>query len=196
MLVARLPGASGDLDSFTAIDRDTVPLQWFDNRTLAQTLTANDVIALTTPAFVDEPRGNTNPNDTANVTGFTPQVRIQPRNGILSLGTAGAPLPSQERLELVGLRNAGSAAGAVNIAVVGSAPALATWHELTPAQAGNPTAPGGKEVHGAGVRITGGAITDIADFMRDRLFPATDDLINDAGSNALPAQLINAPAQW
>lgn len=196
MLVARLPGASGDLDSFTAIDRDTVPLQWFDNRTLAQTLTANDVIALTTPAFVDEPRGNTNPNDTANVTGFTPQIRIQPRNGILSLGTAGAPLPSQERLELVGLRNAGSAAGAVNIAVVGSAPALATWHELTPAQAGNPTAPAGKEVHGAGVRITGGAITDIADFMRDRLFLATDDLINDAGSNALPAQLINAPAQW
>jgi hypothetical protein len=197
-LVARLPGASGNLDTFTAIDRDTVPLPWFDNQTLAKTLTANDIIALTTPAFVEEPRGNTNPNDTANLTGFTPQVRIQPRNGILSLGTAGAPLPSQERLEFVALRNAGSAAGAVNIAVVGSAPALAVWHELPPMQAGNPTAPAGKEVHGAGVQITGGAITDVADFMRDRLFPATDDLINDAGSNTLPTQVVNvnAPAQW
>jgi hypothetical protein len=195
-LVARVPGASGDLDAFTAIDRSTVPLQWFDNQTLARTLTANDVIAVTTPAFVDELRGDTNPNDTAGATGFNPQVRIQPRNGILSLGTAGAPLPSQERLELVGLRNAGSAAGAANIAVVGSAPALATWHELLPAQAGNPTAPGGKEVHGAGVQITGGAITDVADFMRDRLFPATDALVADAGTNALPTQTIAAPAQW
>jgi hypothetical protein len=197
-VVARVPGASGNLDAFTAIDRSTVPLLWFDNQTLAKTLTVNDVIAVTTPAFVDEPRGDSNPNDTAGATGFNPQIRIQPRNGIASLGTAGAPFPTQERSELVGLRNAGSATGAVNIAVVGSAPALATWHELPPMQAGNPTAPGGKEVHGAGVQITGGAITDVADFMRDRLFSGTVQLVADAGANALPTQTVNvnAPAQW
>ena len=99
---------------------------------------------------------------------------------------------------MVGLRNAGAVPGALNTAVVGSAPALATWHELTPPQAGNPTAPAGKEVHGAGVQIAGGAITDITAFMRDRLFPATDDFVNDAGSNALPTQAVNVnvPAQW
>ena len=195
-LIARVPGATGDLDTFSAIDRSTVPLQWFDNLTVAKTLTANDVLAVTTPAFVDEPRGDTNPNLTAVATGFTPQVRIQSR-GIIP-GAAGAPLPSQERLEFVGLRNAGSAAGAVNIAVVGSAPALAPWHELPPALAGNPGAPGGKEVHGAGVQITGGAITDVADFMRDRLFPGTDALVADAANNPLPTQAIAAapPAQW
>ncbi|QIG52133.1 hypothetical protein G5V57_33205 [Nordella sp. HKS 07] len=197
-LVVRVPGTNNALDSFTAINRATVPLQWFDNGPLAKTLSANDVISVTSPAFVNQAPGNTNPFNAAvaTATGFTPQVQIQPRNGILSVGTPGAPLPTQERLELVGLLNAGAGAGAVNIGVVGSAPALASWHELLPALAGNPTAPGGREVHGAGVQITGGAITDIADVMRDRLFAGTPALASDAGSNPLPAQAINAPAQW
>lgn len=198
-LLARVPGINPEDDGFALIDRASVPLQWFDNATMAKTLTASDLIAVTTPAFVNQPRGNMNPYDQgrADAIGFSVlDVRVQPRNGVLALGTAGAPLPSQERLELAGLRNAGTAAGAQHIAVVGSAPALAAWHELLPTQAGNPTAPGGAEVHAAGVQITGGAVTDVADVMRDRLITDTVALIRDAGSNPLPTQTIAAPAQW
>ena len=198
-LLVRVPGSNADGDAFTLIDRASVPLGWFDNATLAKTLTASDVVAVTTPAFVNQARGNLNPfdRDRATAIGFAVQdFRVQSRNILtVPLGT-GAPLLSQERLELAGLRNAGSAAGAQNIAVVGSAPALAAWHELLPAQAGNPTAPGGAEVHAAGVQITGGAVTDVADVMRDRLITDTVALIRDAGSNPLPTQTIAAPAQW
>ena len=198
-LLAWVPGSNGASDTFTLIDHASVPLPWFDNATLGKTLTSNDVIAVTTPAFVGEARGNTNPAGTngVNALDLTAPVQIQTRN-VTTLGNPGVPLPSQERLEFVGLRNAGSGAGAVNIGVVGSAPALAAWHELLPTQAGNPTAPGGKEVHGAGVQITGGTITDIADFMRDRLITDTFALASDAGSNALPTQAINLAnaQQW
>jgi hypothetical protein len=177
-------------DAYALIDRTSVPLSVFDSRTFAPNLTAADRIAVTTPAFAAAARGDTNPA-AGTPAGAQASVDIQGRNGIANLFSAGAPLPAQDRLELVAVRG-----GANPAAVVGSAPALATWHELLPTQAGNPAAPGGPEAHGAGAQLTGGAATDAAEFVRDRRFAASDALVNDAVTNPLPANATAAPAQW
>jgi hypothetical protein len=142
------------------VDRTSLAASAFSATSLLEVLPAGAKVQLTAPAFRSEPDGDT--AALSNLAGAT--ITRQTRNGLARLGTAGAPLPTMERLELA-LSRVGSG---VAQAAVGSTPALSRYHELLPHQLGHPGAPAAVEIHGAGAALNGPAAVQVAEYVRGR----------------------------
>jgi len=156
-------------DGPALIDRSSLAAAVFRGDTLVRGLAAGDAVALTEPAFIREPDGDS--VALLSATGAT--VEQIERGGLLPASQPGAPLPTMERLEIAAATvGAGGARG-----VVASTPAFSRFHELLPHQAGHPGAPAATEIHGTGVALDGPAAVDLAELVRDRVFRTTADLV-------------------
>jgi hypothetical protein len=171
------------------VDRMTLPASAFTAASLVNALLGGAKVQLTAPAFHLEPDGST--AGLSTLSGAT--ITRQARNGLARLGSAGAPLPTMERLELAVARVGASDAQAT----VGSTPALGRYHELLPHQLGHPGAPAAVEIHGAGAALNGPAAVPVAEYVRGRTAGATAALAQAAFDNAftVPADPA-APSAW
>ena len=177
------------------VDRTSLPANAFSATSLLEVLPAGAKVQLTAPAFRNEPDGDT--ASLSTLAGAT--ITRQTRNGLARLGTAGAPLPTMERLELA-LARVGSGAAQASVAAqaaVGSTPALGRYHELLPHQLGHPGAPAAVEIHGAGAALNGPAAVQVAEYVRGRTAGDTAALAQAAYSTVFsdpPAPV--KPSAW
>ncbi len=167
------------------IDPASIPAGAFTDTTLIRKLDSGDVLVLSQPAFIKQPGGSI----TAAFDGITVQRFV--RNGIERIRTgsalaAGAPLPSQERLETVAARVDSSGGGTASAALSAGA-ALARMHELFPHQQGHPGAPASAEMHAAGIALDGAAGLLLAEYVRDRQERSSAGLVSDAFNTPFPA---------
>jgi len=174
------------------VDRATLPASAWAAPTLADALPALR-LELTPPAFRHILPGE--PAQRFTEAGAT--VRVLERvtlGGFLGapgLRPPAAPLPTQERLEVV--------AGRIDLpnaqveAVIGATPGLSRYHELLPHQQGHPGAPGAPEVHGTGARLVGPAAVRAVELLRERIHSTTPALATAAATPLpLPAVAANA----
>ena len=168
-------------------DVTTLPTSAFTADTLVATVSTGDIVRLTQPAFVGEPEG-----DAQTTLATIATVTRDARGNLVRVVAPGSALPTMERLEIavarVGATDADSA--------VATTPAVRSYHELPPAQAGHVGAPASPEIHGTGVRLTGDAAIAVAEYVRDRTAPLTTDLVTAAATPMAMPNTPPAPSLW
>jgi hypothetical protein len=169
------------------IDPASIPVATWNASTIAATLTAGDVVALTQPAW-NGWRGG----ETAAVLGATATATEILRTGLTRLTQIGSPLPTQSRDEVA----ASVLTSTVADGLVAGVTPLGVHHELLPHQSGHPGAPADDERHGAGARVRGPAVVGLAEVLRERIAGTTPELAVDA-TTALPTPAQpTVPASW
>jgi hypothetical protein len=144
---------------FTAI-APLLPPELLPRNALGAALQRGDIVELTPPTFVGAPRGES--GDFAGPGVIVDRIRRRGAEALVQI--ASAPMPSQDRNEVL----VAASDGVTGAAVIGATPPLARYHELGPHQQGHPGAPAAIELHGGGVRLTGPAATEAFELARAR----------------------------
>ena len=149
------------------------------------TITGDDVVVLTAPAWVQSAPGDV--LDGGDLAAGV--VQRATRDGLNQLA-AGGPHPTMEFLD------AASSTAAAVTATIGAAAGLRRHHELPPHMQGHPGAPATREVAGTGVTMTGPAALVVAEHTRSRANPGIFALINAASPASPTVTTPTAPTPW
>ncbi len=159
------------------IDPATIPAAVLSATAVINRLTPGRTVELTQPAFPRVPTGDTAALLSAGGAAVNRRTRTT-----LDGWQAGYPIPGMERLELA----LGHVTGGV--AVVGSVPGLARYHEVLPHLQGHPQTPAAVEIHGTGVNLAGPGALGTWEYTRDRTAGDTVNLAMTAfGQNYMGA---------
>lgn len=172
--------ASGDL---ALLDTDQAPVTLYAE-SLGARLRAGDSLVTTARVWRDSPAG-TAPEQLAS-TGAT--VTHTVRRGLELPSEAGAPLPTQERAEVV-ISQVGVESAE---ALIGALPLVDRYHELVPSMPGRAGEPAGSEAHATAVHLTGQAAVQAVEFTRSRRFSSSAELLRDVIE--YPSPVLPAPS--
>ncbi len=150
--------------SFALVDRTSVAASGFAG-SIDAAITADDIVVVTVPAFVDIEAGR-RPRQRA--TSPPAPCRKPGRTGLSTPFAPSLPHPTMEFLDAA-TSNAAATAGVT--ATVGAAAGLRHHHELPPHNLGHPGAPAAREAAGVGVTVNGAAALVVAEHTRSRANP-------------------------
>ena len=156
--------------AYALVDLGTLDASDISAASLTNSVTSNDTLIVTEPAFAQTPDGSISsaPN------GGTLIKRS--RDGLANAATMGRPAPSQERRELLALERT------TNTAVVGATPGRAKNHESPPVQLGHPGVPAAAEIHGPGVALAGPATDQFLPLVEERRAESLRDFIDNVST--------------
>jgi hypothetical protein len=169
------------------INPASIPPQAYRASTLVRRISGGDRFILTAPAFSAAPDGAVQDSFAADIpVNRLPRLgRGRPTDTIsieatdVEIHAPGSPLAGMERLEYAAANLGATAARAA----LATTPALGRYHEFFPHQDGHPGMPGTREHHGMGIRLNGPAALLVAEYLRDRRYRLTFELLEDAWNN-------------
>jgi hypothetical protein len=174
------PGASVVVTSGASpaiVDVATIPAAARVAATLANTLTAGDIVSLTEPAFLSTPdradalgrpvaREGTEGSPTGRLETVAGAGLHRLERGGSAVSASSAPFALQDRFEVAAAAVDGGAG--IALAAIGAAPPLPFAHETLPHELGGPGSPAAIEIHGTGAVLDGPPAVALAEYVRER----------------------------